>query len=350
MSAAEELTGLILDGGWTVDRRVMHVPSSGGVHSVPYIVKDTQGREHFLKALDFSYAFDDLRKKDAARILQDMTAAYNHERDILEHCKDRRLSRVVVAITHGYVQVPGFSSIEGTVAYLIFELAESDVRQQVDLKNRLDCLVSLSILNDVTLGMMQLHKEAIAHQDLKPSNVLTYGDGGCRVGDFGRSSRRGYQVWMDNCGIAGDRTYAPPEQLYSNFHPDFVIRRIGCDLYLLGNLAAFLFSGINVTASLLARLPPDFHPARWNGTYDQVLPHLQHAFAQVLADVEVAVDPLVRADISKMVRELCNPDLSKRGHRKGIGSASQYSLERYKSQTDLLLKRTTVSARLRGAA
>ena len=340
---------MTLDGGWKVVSKVAHLPSSGGIFSVPYIVKDKDGTEHFLKALDFSAAFSD-PKIDAARALQSMTSAYNHERDILEHCRDRRLSRVFIAVTHGYVQVPGFGIIEGRVAYLIFELAESDVRQQVDLKNRLDCLVSLSILNDVTLGMMQLHKEAIAHQDLKPSNVLTYDDGGCRVGDFGRSSRRGYHVWMDNLGVAGDRTYAPPEQLYSNFHSDFVIRRVGCDLYLLGNLAAFLFSGINVTASIFSRLDPAFHYCRWNGTYDQVLPHLQHAFAQVLADLGAALDPMVQTEITTMVKELCNPDLAKRGHRKGIGSSNQYSLERYKSYTDLLLKRTTVSARLRGAA
>ena len=65
--------------------------------------------------------------------------------------------------------------------------------------------------------------------------------------------RRGHQVWIDNLMIAGDRTYAPPEQLYSSRHPDFVVRRIGCDLYLLGNLAAFLFSGINGNQPLKKR-------------------------------------------------------------------------------------------------
>jgi serine/threonine protein kinase len=347
MNAAEQLVGMTLDGGWKVVSKIAHVPSSGGMFSVPYIVEDKERKEHFLKALDFSDAFGD---PDPARALQNMTSAYNHERDVLEHCRDRKLSQVVLAVTHGYAQVPGFSNIEGRVAYLIFELAESDVRKQVDLKERLDCLISLSILNDVTLAMMQLHKETIAHQDLKPSNVLTYGDRGCRVGDFGRSSRRGYQVWMDNLVVAGDRTYAPPEQLYSNLHADFVVRRIGCDLYLLGNLAAFLFSGINITAALFSRLGAAFHPSNWSGTYDQALPHLQHAFAQVLADLDAAVDPLVRADISTMVQELCNPDLAKRGHRKSIGSANQYSLERYKSYTDLLLKRTTVTARARKIA
>jgi serine/threonine protein kinase len=340
MSAAEHLEGMTLPGGWTVGKMVTHKPTSGGTFSIPYIVNDSQGKEHFLKALDFSDAFS---KPDPARELQNMTSAYNHERDILEHCKQRDLSRVVVAVTHGYVQVAGFDPIAGQVAYLIFELAESDVRKQVDIKNRLDCLICLSILNDVTLGLMQLHREAIAHQDIKPSNVMTYGD-------FGRSSRRGHQVWLDNLVIPGDHSYAPPEQLYSNLHADFAVRRFGCDLYLLGNLAAFLFSGINITAAIFSRLDPAFHYNKWAGTYDQVLPYLQRAFTEVLADLAPNIDPLVRSEIVTLVRELCNPDLAKRGHRKGIGSFSQYSLERYKSHTDLLLKRTTVSARTRRSA
>jgi serine/threonine protein kinase len=344
MSAAEQLEGMKLDGGWTVVKKVAHTPSSGGMFSIPYIVIDSDGKEHFLKALDFSDAFN---KADPARALQDLTSAYNHERDILEHCKERKLSRVVVAVTHGYTQVGGLDPISGRVAYLIFELAESDVRRQVDIKSRLDCLICLSILDDVTLGLMQLHREAIAHQDLKPSNVMTYGDEGCRIGDFGRSSRRGHQVWLDNLAIPGDRSYAPPEQLYSNFHSDFAVRRFGCDLYLLGNMAAFLFSGINITAALFSRLDPAFHCSRWAGTYDHVLPYLQRAFTEVLADLAPSIDPLVRNEIVTLVRELCNPDIAKRGHRKGIGSFNQYSLERYKSQTDLLLKRTTVSARVR---
>lgn len=347
MNAAERLEGMTLEGGWKVVRKIPHVPSSGGAFSVAYIVKDKDGKEHFLKALDFSEAFN---AEDPARELQKLTESYNHERDILEHCKDRKLSRVVLAVTHGYAQVPGFSALEGRVGYLIFELAESDVRKQVELKNRLDCLISLSVLNDVVLGMMQLHREAIAHQDLKPSNVLTYGDGGCRVGDFGCSARRGHQTWMDNLGVVGDRTYAPPEQLYSHLHADFVMRRVGCDLYLLGNLAAFLFSGINVTAAMLARLDQSFHPGNWSGTYDQVLPHLQNAFVAVLVDLGTVIDPLVRDEITTVVRELCNPDLTGRGHRKGLGSANQYSLERYKSYADLLLKRTTVAARARRVA
>jgi eukaryotic-like serine/threonine-protein kinase len=179
MSAADQLQGLTLDGGWQVIQQMSQQPSSGGFHSVPYLVKDAQGKEHFLKAFDFSRAFEPGR--DVIHELQLLTSVYENERDILEHCKRRRLSRVVVAVTFGYVQVSTMPGPSGTVYYLIFELAESDVRRQVDLKTRLDCLTCLKILDDVTLGMMQIHNEAIAHQDLKPSNVLIYGKDGSRL-------------------------------------------------------------------------------------------------------------------------------------------------------------------------
>jgi serine/threonine protein kinase len=348
MSAADQLKGLTLDGGWQVIEQMSQQPSSGGLHSVPYLVKDAQGKEHFLKAFDFSRAFEPGR--DVIHELQLLTSIYENERDILEHCKSRRLSRVVVAVTFGYVQVPTMPGPSGTVYYLIFELAESDVRKQVDLKARLDCLTCLKILDDVTLGMMQIHGEAIAHQDLKPSNVLLYGKDGSRVADFGRSSRRGQEIWVNNLKVAGDHSYAPPEQLYSHLHADFVVRRVGCDLYLLGNLGAFLFSGVNITSAIFARLDPQFQPHNWAGTYEEVLPHIRRAFHNVITDLSGAIDPLVRDDIVTLIRELCNPDLAKRGHRKGLGSGNQYSLERYKSHTDLMLKRTSASVRARKSA
>ena len=49
----------------------------------------------------------------------------------------------------------------------------------------------------------------------------------------------------------------------------------GCDLYMLGNFAAFLFTGINVTTALFDRLDPPFRPDQWNDTYEQVLPYLR---------------------------------------------------------------------------
>ena len=113
MTAAEQLVGLTLDGKWKVVSRSKAQPSSGGHFSVPCFVESSDGKLHFLKALDFSTAFEP--GVDVISALQQLTAAFNHERDILEHCRSRNLSHVVVAVTHGYVQIPNLSPQEGTV-------------------------------------------------------------------------------------------------------------------------------------------------------------------------------------------------------------------------------------------
>jgi serine/threonine protein kinase len=348
MSAAEQLVGLPLDDGWKVVQRLPQTSSTGGHFSFAYLVHDNDGKAHFLKAFDFSQAFEPGR--DTIRELQSMTALYDHERNILDYFRTKRLSHVVTAVKHGYVRVPGMSTVEGTVYYLIFELAERDVRGQVDLDKRLDCLWCLRVLDDVTLGLWQVHRQAVAHQDVKPSNVLVYNKGLSRVADFGRASRRGMPVWVDALQVPGDFTYAPPELLYSWLHPDFAVRRIGADLYLLGNLAAFMFSGINVTPALFARLDSQFHPGNWAGTYEQVLPHIQRAFSDTISALSIEIDAIVRTEITEAIREFCNPDLAKRGHPRGVGRADQYSLERYKSRFDLLLKRATIEARVKRSA
>jgi hypothetical protein len=55
---AEMLEGRILDGGWTVGKRIQLGPDSTGGHfSVSYAVTAKSGNAAFLKALDYSEAF-----------------------------------------------------------------------------------------------------------------------------------------------------------------------------------------------------------------------------------------------------------------------------------------------------
>jgi serine/threonine protein kinase len=340
VTAASRLKGLVLDNGWRVTRHLARNPdATGGTFSESFEVKKEE-KVGFLKAFDFSKAFEP--GVDTTRAIEDLVQDFNHERDVLAYCGEKRLSRVVIAIDHGSVQVPGLSQIEGRVFYMIFEMADGDVRVQMDMTSRFDSLWSLRVLKDVCLGLFQVHREMIAHQDTKPSNILCYGDKGFKLGDFGRSSRRGQSARHDNLNVAGDRTYAPPELLYGHLHTDFGPRRFGCDLYMLGNLAAFLFSGVNVTSLLFSRLSPQHHPTQWAGTYAEVLPYLETAFGGVLVDLAPLIDENIREDVLRLIQELCNPDLSGRGDRRGIGSSRQYSLERYVSRLDLITRRATV--------
>ncbi|WP_421736546.1 protein kinase domain-containing protein [Caulobacter sp.] len=348
MTAAEQLEGVALPGGWKITRQLPRgLDGTGGMFSQSYeVVRD--GRKGFLKAFDFSEAFED--GQDTLAILNRLTAGYEHERTVLTHCADRSLSHVVIAIDHGHVQVPGLPIMEGRVYYLIFEMADGDVRCQMDLSTRFDAVWSMQALRDVCLGLWQVHKEMIAHQDTKPSNVLAYRDKTFKIADFGRSSRKGHPVWHDDREIAGDRTYAPPELLYGHTNADFVARRVGCDLYMLGNLAAFLFSGRNVTAMLFERLGSEHHPSQWTGTYQQVLPYLNFAFTRLLEDLKPVIDETVCADVLRLIGELCAPDLARRGHPRGIGRHNQYSLERYVSTLDAASGRARLQVRLQAMA
>ena len=352
MSAACKLEGLELRNGWRVTRLLERDPNAtGGNFSNCYLVERLPGDSArrgvdrgFLKAFDFSRAFEN--GVDTIKTLQALTNAYEYERAILEHIRDRRLSHAVTAIDHGTVQIEGFGQMEGRVFYLIFQLADGDVRVQMDRATARDALWCMMALRDVTLGLHQVHREFIAHQDTKPSNVLAYPGPRFRITDFGRSSMRGRAAPHDDFKIAGDRTYAPPELLYGQVDADFARRRVACDLYMLGNLAGFLFSGVNVSVELLARLAPEHHPNQWSGTYAEVLPYVQTAFRSVLTDLEPLVDERVRAEVLAVVKELCQPDVARRGHPRGVGGLSQFSLERYVSQMTRITKDLEVRMRI----
>ncbi|MFG1182850.1 protein kinase domain-containing protein [Xanthobacter versatilis] len=357
MSAAEKLEGCTLQGGWKVIKRLERDPNGTGGHfSQSYLAERVERNatgqeirtEGFLKAFDFQRAFEG--GGDTVKILQFLTNSYEYERAILEHCRGRRLSNVVVAIDHGEYQVEGMSAMEGRVFYLIFEMAAGDVRVQMDMSKARDALWCLKALKDINLGLWQVHREMIAHQDAKPSNVLTYAGPSFKIADFGRASRKGVPAPHDHLQVAGDMTYSPPEQLYGYSDPDFGARRIGCDMYMLGNLACFLFSGVNVTATLLSHLAPQHHPQHWGGSYVEVLPYVRTAFAQVLADLQPLIDPLVRDYITGLVTELCDPDLKLRGHPRGIGHHDQYSLQRYDSGLDQAVRKLQIRIRAGGRA
>lgn len=334
---AKKLAGLTLDGGWRVVEPIPVSPNATGGHfSAGYIVESPRGMKAFLKALDFSAAITSL---DPARYFQWLTESFNFERDVLAKCRDRRLDRVVVAITDGLVRVEA-----QPVQYLIFELAEGDVRSQADFSKRFDVAWSLRSLHHVATGLSQLHKEGIAHQDLKPSNVLLFERRTLsKIADLGRAAYKGHSPPHETMPVAGDRTYAPPELLYGYADPEWNLRRLGCDAYLLGSMVVFFFAGSGVTASVQALLRDTHRWQNWGGTYDDVLPYVRDAFGHVLAAFEQEVSKELRSDLLTAVSELCEPDPRLRGHPLNRASrGNQYSLERYISKFNLLATRAEV--------
>lgn len=342
--AARCLQGMKLPNGWTVERLLERSSrGTGGFFSVGYIVRGPDDRTAFLKAQDLASAFDE---PDLMRALQALTTRFNFERDLLRKCRDRRMSRVVTAIDEGSLQVPGLEPPSSHVSYLIFDMADGDVRAALDASDAFDLAWRLRCLHHVATGLRQMHGHGIAHQDLKPSNVLVFQRVESRVGDLGRACDRQVAGPFDDLPWAGDRGYAPPELLYGYQVGEWEARRFGCDAYLLGSLVMFFFCRVSATAALTSFLDPAHHWVNWGDGFTAVLPFLRAAFERTVdmfgrAVAEAA--PGLDGELTEIVRELCDPDPRLRGHpltRSNI--ATQFSLERYVSRFDLLARRAEI--------
>ncbi len=336
---AYKLEGLTLAGGWKVGE--MHRPedATGGRYSVCYHV-ERNGQKAFLKALDFSKATSE---EDLPRAIQALTEAYNFERELLNKCRQQGMDRVVRPLEDGKVKVDG--SILGTVYYLILEWADRDVRTQLEVFRAIDRAWRLRSLHHIATGLNQLHTAGIAHQDAKPSNVLVFGEEDIsKVADLGRAALKGTVGPADSAKIPGTRAYAPPELQYNYYDPEWNRRRFGTDIYLLGSMAMFFFSGLSATASLFAQLAPQYHPTVWAGTFQAVLPYVRNAFGDSIHAFSEPLTIDIRDRLTAAVKQLCEPEPALRGHplnRTGIG-ANQYSLERYIALFDVLAKKAEI--------
>ena len=343
---AQQLVGRELKDGWIVEESIERPENATGGHfSSSYIVRSDSGIKAFLKAMDYRKA---LESPDPAKALEVMTAAYNFERDVLEKCKDHNLSRIVSVLDSGTLQ-PQEGDASGVVQYLIFELAKSDIRSFIDFEKAFETAWVLRTMHQAAAALRQLHSVEIAHQDLKPSNVLIFEDDFSKLADLGRASDRNSTSPHDELKCAGDRTYAPPELLYDGYVPQDWRARLRCDLYLLGSLVVFLCTGVSMTHLLFKRLSEKHHYTNWDGTYSEVLTYLQSAFAQILREFrKEKIHPDFANKITEVVEQLCNPDPQRRGHPKNLRSTrNKYSLERYVSIFDLLAKQAEYSLKRR---
>ena len=142
---AQRLQGVTLDNGWTVDARISRNPSATGANfSVPYVVS-RNGCTAFLKAMDYTAA---LRQDDPAVALQSMTDAYVFERDLLNRCRQGRLSRVVQMLDYGTYRAG--SQPADVVQYIIFEMADGDIRAMITSSDRFNLAWTLRAMHQAT--------------------------------------------------------------------------------------------------------------------------------------------------------------------------------------------------------
>ncbi|MGE3172490.1 MAG: protein kinase [Planctomycetota bacterium] len=327
------IVGATLDSGWVVESQVSQAAdATGGNFSLCFVVR--RGEETaFMKAIDYVRA---LKSDNPAQTLNVLTQEFLFEQSILEQCGDRRLRRVVRAVDQGVVKV-NTELGETVVQYLILEKADKDLRRAISAG--IEFAAKLRALHQAAVGVTQLHGIGVAHQDIKPSNVLIFDSSGVKVGDLGCASDQNRPRARDGNAVAGDPWYAPPDLLYGVVEPDWEVRRMGCDAYLVGSLAYSLFTRVGITKAMVARLPQAVRSGQWR--FSEVLPFWKSAFEDCIRELRGLVGPKFE-DLIAVVRELCDPDpVSRRANMGEVGGP----LGKYIARLDILAKRAELSVR-----
>ena len=287
LTPKSQLLGKTLGSGWTlVEQFTPAKHSTGGNFGVGYKAK--RGDEvAFVKAVYFVAA---VSAADPLMALQSLVAEATFEKDVLAFCADQKMSRVLKYLGHEYFNPGNPADLHNRVSCLIMELGSDDLRGMVHKTAGRNFTWNLQIMRDVAQALAQLHKGGIAHQDIKPSNVISVegapgvADSQVKVGDMGRVVRRDTPGPFNAMSWPGDGRYMPPERWYGYLPPNWTDAREASDAYMLGSLFLFLCTGTSLQILVFQNIPDPFKPGAWMGGFDQdLLAVLQDAHDRVLA-------------------------------------------------------------------
>lgn len=346
ISAVHDLVGKTLKTGWKVIEKVKSKPgSSGGYFSVCYLA-EKDGEIGFLKALNvLTFLNDgDHDDQDITKAMAQTLNTFNFEKEILEKCGEKKLSKVSKLLEAGSENIKGY--LISSVNYLIFEKADDDVRNHINFSDSIDMTWKLKSLQNIATGIKQLHSIEISHQDLKPSNVFIYKEAQVsKIGDLGRSLSETIYGPHSDRNFAGDIRYAPPEVLHRYVLPEWRDKVFSIDCYLLGSMAAFYITGHSMTALLAKNVEDGINILAFS--FKQALPYWVNAFDNVLVKLKDELENYEDSEeLIATIKMLCYPDPSYRGHLKNInGNGNSYNMERFITIFDKMAKKAEIKIR-----
>ncbi|MFT5542591.1 MAG: serine/threonine protein kinase [Arenicella sp.] len=322
------LEGLVTASGWTIGKMINTTSGSGGNFCTRYTVISPEGKICFLKAMDLS--------KVTSGSLEDMKKTideYLFERKVLEQCRDKKLSKVVTPLDSGEICSPKNYPPLNRVFYIIFELADGDLRDQFINTNTSSWRSLFKSLHHVAIGIRQLHLIGIIHQDIKPSNILCFPNQESKISDLGRVTDINGNSPFTGLRFTGDQSYAPIE-IHLGFVPsEFIDRRLS-DLHMFGSLIFHVISGIQITPVLIEE--SNLLTPLEISSYEERLPFIKSAFATIMIRFNIECESLfgneIANDIVSIVSELCYPDYRLRGNKKYSNKAQRLSMEKYISK------------------
>lgn len=176
--------------------------------------------------------------------------------------------------------------IENNKIYIFQDIAQQDLRRFIRVEDITD---KKKILFDIVKGLYFLHINGIIHGDIKPSNILCYGDS-YKITDFGQCSKKWYKS-ICYSHETGTPPYKSPEILSAkkwSFESD--VWSLGCIFYEV-YACKKLFNNHKVLESNLYKTAHrDFNNFMYNNHYtmtnkdNYVAPNINRAFISKRGD------------------------------------------------------------------
>ncbi|TGG94860.1 hypothetical protein E4656_00050 [Natronospirillum operosum] len=304
------LTGETTECGWHITEKISQKSSTGGNFCTQYIVINEDGRKAFLKAMDLK----SVMQKDLQDI-QGLIGEYLFERNILYLCKEENMTKIVTPLSSGEITSKKYSPPLNRVFFIVFELADSDFRTRYIEREGTNWIDFFRSVKHVCIAAEQLHRAGIAHQDIKPSNVLNfYEDNTTKVADLGRVIDENGMSPFNNFEYAGDMTYAPIEIRHRHVVDEFSFRILS-DMHSIGSLIYHKIMGVGISVATINEstyISPDVLSSDYTSSVEI------HAsgFAKLLRRFKMQSEECLGFDIAQelenIVSEMCHPDINLR--------------------------------------
>ncbi|WP_433046492.1 protein kinase domain-containing protein [Dactylosporangium sp. CS-033363] len=127
--------------------------------------------------------------------------------------------------------------------YLVMELCESTLQQEVDRRGRLDPAAAAAFGYQIAQGLHYAHSNGAYHRDVKPANVLITKKRQAVLADFGAADAAGM--------VAVSPGFSAPERLAGQAGDP-----VAADLYGLGATLHYALAGSPPGSALPADVPP----------------------------------------------------------------------------------------------
>ncbi|HDZ47065.1 hypothetical protein LCGC14_0154420 [marine sediment metagenome] len=329
------LVGKSTPCGWCVVKMITTSQTSGGNFCTRYLVESQNGDIAFMKAMDLTRVMN-----GSLEDIQALINEYLFERNILAYCKDEKMSKVVVPLSAGELINNQFQAPLNRVFYIVFEKAEGDLREVYLEKQHDDWFSFFKAMHHVCIAAEQLHRAGIAHQDIKPSNILHFAENQSKIGDLGRVTDIQGKSPFINMSFPGDYRYAPLEVRYGITVQEFSDRFLA-DIYAIGSLVYQTVMGISLTAAL-ANESEKISPNVFQRDYRESLVIHISSFSILMKEFYEACENIFGNKIAEVVTgvvgEMCYPDYEKRGAPKFIARPMKLNARRYTSKMATVIR------------